>query len=305
MKLRVGTRGSALALRQTELVCALLREKDREVSIEIVPITTAGDRLVEVKLSRFGRKGLFTKEIEEALLEKRIDVAVHSLKDLPSESPPGLCLAAFPKREDPRDMLVSRSGLDFEKLPKGAVVGTGSLRRRAQLLAWRPDIEVRPLRGNIDTRLQKLTYERLDAIILAVAGVQRLGKKLHKFQYLPPEKMVPAVGQGALALQCREGETAILEKVRLLNDPTTELSVRAERAVMMRLGGGCHLPMAAHAVVRDDLLELVGFVGSLDGQRVVREKIQGSVEEWEELGRGLSEKMLRHGADKILEEFCA
>ncbi len=303
MKLRIGTRGSPLALRQTEMVRAALLEKHSGMDVEILPIRTLGDQWGDRRLSQWGGKGLFTREIEEALLAKRIDLAVHSCKDLPSEIPERLCLAAFPKREDPRDIFIPRGAEKFRALPQRARIGTGSLRRQIQLLAQRPDFEIRPLRGNVDTRIRKLESEGLDGIVLAIAGLRRLGKSLEFFEYLPTDEMIPAVGQGALAIQCRREDRLTREKVAELNDLPTEVAIRAERAALERLGGNCNVPMAFHSWIEGETLKMIGMVGSLNGERVVKGGLEGSISEPEEIGLKLTQQMLAQGAGKILKEY--
>jgi hydroxymethylbilane synthase len=278
-------------------------EKYPGMVVDLVPIRTRGDSWGDRKLSQFGGKGLFTKEIEEALLAEKVDLAVHSCKDLPSEIPAGLCLAAFPEREDSRDLFIPRQSGRFQDLSRGATVGTGSLRRRVQLLALRGDIQIRAIRGNVDTRIAKLQSEKLDGIVLAAAGLKRLGKDLSSVEYFSTGQLIPAVGQGALAIECRRGDSSTREKVVSLNHSSTEIAIGAERAALKKLGGDCNVPMALHAWTQGKTLKMVGMVGSFDGQRVVRESLEGSITDPEELGLRLSERMLEQGADKILKEF--
>lgn len=314
--IRVGTRGSPLALRQTELVVRGLEALAPAGSVEIVPIKTSGDRTQafgaptpqawvparQVVLADFGGKGLFVKEIEEALLDGRVDVAVHSLKDLPATLPRGLCLAAFPPREDPRDVLLSRAGGGLAGLPRGAVVGTSSLRRRVLLLALRPDLRVEPIRGNVDTRLRKLQEGPYEAVLLAAAGLRRLGVFPDHAQVLPPEEFVPAPGQGILAIEARASGRPLLELLRGLDHTETRWQAQAERAFLQHLGAGCHTPVAAHARIREGELSLVGLVASLDGQRVIRAEVGGAVALAELLGQKLADELKARGAAELLEE---
>lgn len=301
--IRVGTRGSPLALRQAELVKERLEALTSTGRVEVVPIKTSGDRLAQVALADFGGKGLFVKEIEEALLEGRVDLGVHSLKDLPAALPPGLCLAAFPRREDPRDVLLSLTGGGIADLPAGAVVGTSSLRRQALLLHARPDLRVEPIRGNLDTRLRKLQEGRYAAVILAAAGLQRLGLVAGQVQVLPPEEFVPAAGQGILAVQARMGDRPLLELLSGLDHTETRWQAQAERAVLQHLGASCHTPVAAHARVQDGELNLVGLVASVDGRRVIRAELAGAPEAGERLGQKLAEDLKARGAAELLAEI--
>ena len=300
--IRVGTRGSPLALRQAELVKERLEALTSTGRVEVVPIRTSGDRLAQVALADFGGKGLFVKEIEEALLKGRVDLGVHSLKDLPVTLPPGLCLAAFPPREDPRDALLSLTGGRIADLPAGAVVGTSSLRRRALLLHLRPDLRVEPIRGNLDTRLRKLQEGRYDAVVLAAAGIRRLGLVAGQVQVLPPEEFIPAAGQGILAVQARMGDRPLLELLTGLDHAETRWQAQAERAFLQHLGAGCHTPVAAHARVQDGELSLVGLVASVDGRRVIRAELAGAPEAGERLGQKLAEDLKARGAVELLAE---
>ncbi|PRX39470.1 hydroxymethylbilane synthase [Planifilum fimeticola] len=294
----VGTRQSALALTQTQWVMDRLRKLQPDWEWRVEKILTKGDRILHVTLSKLGGKGLFIKEIEGALLEGRIDLAVHSMKDLPAEMPEGLAIAAVTPREDPRDCLISRSGAGLDELPAGAVVGTSSLRRQAQVLVRRPDLVVKPVRGNVETRLRKLEEGQFDAIVLARAGLSRLGLEDRITEVLAVDKMVPAVGQGALAVQCRGGDESVFRLIRRINDPETEKAVRAERAFLHAFQGGCHLPVAAYAQVEGEKVLLDGLVASPDGRRVLRDRQEGNGAE--EVGCRLAEKLLRQGADEIL-----
>jgi len=299
---RVGTRGSKLALTQTEGVLSRLREHFPGVHFEVVIIKTKGDKIQDVPLARIGGKGLFVKEIEEALLRGDIDFAVHSLKDVPSELPEGLYLAAFPAREDPRDALVSRVGGGLADLPQGARVGTSSLRRAAQLRHRRPDLEILPLRGNVDTRLRKLSEGQYEAILLAEAGLRRLGVRVERTP-LPVEEFLPAVGQGILAVEAREGDRETASLLATLHHEETALCARAERAFLRRLEGGCQVPLAAHARLRNGRLEIRGFIADPEGRRFYRAAREGDPRKAEALGVALAEDLLSQGGDQILAEL--
>lgn len=305
--LRIGTRGSALALRQAELVVAALCALPEHPRVEIRIIETKGDRILDRALSRIGDKGLFVTEIESSLLAGQIDLAVHSCKDLPFEETPGLTLAAFPVRADARDALISPHGLDLAALPLGARIGTSSLRRAAQLRAYRPDFEVLDLRGNVDTRLRKALSGDYDAIVLAAAGLQRLGLAERVTQLLAPEIMLPAVAQGALALQCRSDDTRVLPLLVALDDGPTRIAVEAERAFLGRLQGGCQVPLAAYAQVQaakaGPIVSLRGLVATVDGVQIVRGERKGPAAAATAIGRELAEDLLRNGADVILERL--
>lgn len=299
--IRIGTRTSPLALAQAAGVADALRRLGAEV--DVVPMKTEGDRLFAVRLADVGGKGLFVREIEDALATGTIDVAVHSLKDLPAEQPPGLELAAFPAREDPRDVLVTRRGGGFEDLPQGAVLGTSSLRRQALALALRPDLVVEPLRGNVDTRLRKLAEGACDAVILAAAGLARLGLAPAQARPLAPEVFVPAVGQGILGIEVRTDDRGTRRLVGSLDDPATRVCALAERAYLKRLGASCTTPMAAHAVLTrmgaTARLAMSAVVASEDGRRILRAEAAGAAEDAERLGRGLAESLLDRGAASV------
>jgi hydroxymethylbilane synthase len=266
-----------------------------------VHIKTTGDKL-DFPLFQVGGKGLFVKEIEEALTRKEIDLAVHSAKDLPAIIPEGLILMAFPEREDPRDALVSQGGKRFEEVLQGGKIGTGSLRRKAQLLNLRPDLEIVPLRGNLDTRLKKLMTLNLDAVILAAAGLRRMNWEGQVSEFFDPETMVPAIGQGALAVETREGDARVRRAVSPLDHPPTRVSVLAERAFLRRLEGGCQVPIGGLARIRGEKLSLTGLVAGVDGRRVVKGKVEGPLEKNTELGVQLAEDLLGRGAEEILRE---
>ncbi len=295
--MKLGTRGSPLALAQADAVAARFRALGAEV--EIVPMRTEGDRLLEARLAAIGGKGLFVREIEEALLAGAIDGAVHSLKDLPAELPAGLALGAFLEREDPRDVLVTRTGARFEELPAGAVIGTSSPRRRALALALRPDLAVEPIRGNVDTRLRKLERGGWDAVILAAAGLSRLGLAPAHARPLDPEVWVPAVGQGILGIEVREPDSRMRALVDRLDHGATRVCALAERAYLGRLGASCNTPMAAHAVLDGPRLRMIAFVASEDGRKVLRGGDSGAPDEAELIGLRLAESLLARGAAAV------
>lgn len=299
-KVLIGSRGSALAMVQARWVESELRRYHPDAEFEIVAIRTKGDRIQNTPLAQIGGSGLFVKELELALLEGSIDVAVHSLKDLPTRLPEGLTLGAIGPREDVRDALVSRLGLPLEGLPPGARIGTSSLRRAAQLYHYRPDLVISNVRGNIDTRLRKAEGEELEGIVVAAAGLKRLGYTERITQYIPLEICLPAVGQGALAIEVRSRDEAMRSLLAPLNDEATERAVRAERSFLQSLGGGCHVPIGAYARAEGDRLELEGMVASSRGERLLRAKQQASSEEPEHLGQRLAERMLRMGAEEML-----
>jgi hydroxymethylbilane synthase len=297
-RLRIGSRGSQLALWQANHVAALLRQQGHAVEIEV--IKTTGDKILDVSLAKVGTKGMFTKEIEEALADNRVDLAVHSLKDVPTELAPEFELAAIMKREDPRDAFISVKYSSLDELPPGAKVGTSSLRRQCQLKALRPDLEIFPLRGNVDTRLRKLESGEYAAIILAAAGVHRLGLDKHVRSRIAPDVMCPAVGQGALAIEARRDDQQTRTLLAFLNDADTRSAIECERALLGSLGGGCQVPIGAHAEKRSSGLHLRAMVGRPDGSEILREQAEGS--QAEELGREVAQTLLQRGADKILKD---
>jgi hydroxymethylbilane synthase len=304
----VGSRQSTLALTQTNQTIQLLQQLCAKTGIdytfEVKPIVTRGDRILDVTLSKVGGKGLFVKEIEQALIDQEIDLAIHSMKDMPFELPAELTIGAVPKREDPRDCLICSNARSLDDLPQGARVGTSSLRRAAQLQAYRSDLRIETMRGNIDTRLRKLTEEGFDAILLAAAGLHRMGWKDRITAYLSPDVCLPAVGQGALAIECRKDDEEVLALLRLLNDPVTERTVAAERRLLGLLNGGCQIPIGAYAQAETDSsdapLVLIGMVSSPDGKRMLRETATGS--DPYEVGTEVAQALLRRGADNILAE---
>jgi len=328
--LTIGTRGSPLALWQANHVAERLRAAFPDLTVRLEAIKTTGDRLLDVPLAKVGGKALFVKEIEEALLDQRVDLAVHSMKDVPTELPHGLTIGAVTEREDPHDVLISRTGARFNDLPSGARVGTSSLRRQAQLLHHRPDLHIIPLRGNLDTRIRKLGTEGLDAIVVAAAGVKRLGLMDRIAEFLSPEMSLPAIGQGALGIEIREPTTeaarfiraeaqrrsqeppglaqggaespepSMLRIMNALDHADTHVAVKAERAFLRRLGGGCQVPFAAHARILNDRVILRGLIATPDGKQVVRGEQQGTRTEGEAVGTALAEDLLSRGAAEIL-----
>jgi hydroxymethylbilane synthase len=293
--IRIGTRGSLLALAQARAVAAALAG----VETELIAMRTEGDRLAEARLAVVGGKGLFVREIEEALRRGDIDVAVHSLKDLPADEPPGLTLAAFPRREDARDVLVARQPATLATLPRGARVGTSSPRRRALLLARRPDLAVEPIRGNVDTRLRKLAAGDYDAVVLAAAGLHRLALVPEHRSLLDPEEFVPAVGQGIIAVQARADDLATLGALARVDDAATHACALAERAYLARLGASCNTPMAAYARLTRGALHMSAVVAGEDGRRVLRASATAPAAEAARLGRELAETLLDRGAADI------
>ena len=297
----IGSRGSKLALCQAEWVRARLMAAGYQVEIKV--IKTSGDKLVDVPLPQSGVKGLFIKEIEEALISGKVDVAVHSLKDLPNDQPDELCVAAVPEREDARDVLIARDLKLFAQLVPGSRVGTSSLRRRSQAAHLRPDLEIIPVRGNIDTRINKLDRGDYDALILAAAGAHRLGLQARVTQYFSTEEICPAVGQGALAIEVRQGDTRIERAVAKLDHPATHNAIRAERGTLRRLGGGCQLPIAAYAFPDSEDLHLAGVVASLDGTRLLRAEATGPVDNPAHLGAIVADSLVKQGAHDILKSL--
>jgi hydroxymethylbilane synthase len=299
--IRLGSRGSKLALWQAEFVRFEVERKTGR-SVEIVTIKTTGDMILDVPLARVGGKGLFVKEIEDALLTGRIDLAVHSMKDVPTELPAGLEIASITRREDPRDAFLSEKYRRFEDLPHGATVGTSSLRRQTQLLGIRPDLRIGSLRGNLDTRIRKMEEGAFDAIILAAAGLRRLGWERKITHCIPTEVSLPAIGQGALGIEIRCDDPETREAVAHLDDRDTSLAVRAERGFLKRLEGGCQVPIASYGRTDGDVIRLDGMVGRPDGSELLRASATGSVSDPEGLGISLAEELLRRGARAMLDE---
>ena len=301
-ELRIGTRGSQLALYQANWVKEKLVETHPDLNVTLIKIKTTGDKIQDAPLAKIGGKGLFVKEIEEALIHRRIDLAVHSIKDVPTEFPEGLHLSAITKREDPRDVFISRDGKILRDLPQKAKIGTSSLRRQAQLLHFRNDLELLPLRGNLGTRLKKLKTMNIDGIVLALAGMKRLGLEERVTEIIPTEISLPAIGQGALGIETRQDDREVEGKIQFLNHKDSWIAVSAERAFLKKLEGGCQVPIAAYAQIFGTSLQVEGLVGTIDGRRLIRHHIAGPIEKAESLGIKLAEILLEKGAKEILDE---
>jgi hydroxymethylbilane synthase len=300
--IKIGTRGSLLATTQSTWVKNQIEAEHPDVTVELVKIVTKGDKILDVPLAKVGGKGLFVKEIEEALIRKDVDLAVHSMKDVPSELPDELHLGIIPARENPHDAFIANQFASINELPEGATVGTSSLRRKAQLGALRPDLEILDLRGNLDTRLRKLDEGQFQAIILAAAGLNRLGMSDRAAAYFSAKEMLPAVGQGALGIELRKDDDELLAGLAFLNDTETTVAVEAERAFLHRLEGGCQVPIGAFAEVLSGEVELTGLVASIDGKVVLKETLKGSNGEAKQLGTELANRLLDLGAREILAE---
>ena len=290
-------------MHQSQWVQARLQELAPGLTISLQRIQTSGDKILDVPLAKIGGKGLFVKEIEDALLSKEIDLAVHSMKDVPTALPEGLDILCVPPREDPRDALITRDGCRLDQLKPGARIGTSSLRRQAQLLHYRPDFTIEMLRGNLDTRLRKLREGQFDAIVLAAAGLRRLAWDAEITEYLPVHLSLPAIAQGALGIEARSDDTFVRELLSRFEHRPTRITVTAERALLHRLEGGCQVPIAAHAALEGDRLTVDGLVASVDGRRVIRHQIQGPASEAQALGTKLAERLLADGGDVILKEI--
>lgn len=304
MKLKIGSRGSPLALWQANWVKSQLEEAHGDlIEIEIKVIKTSGDKIQDVPLAKIGGKGLFVKEIEEALVHQEIDIAVHSMKDVPIKLPLNLVIGVITKRETPFDAFISRTGTKLADLPENARIGTGSLRRSAQLLKYRPDLEIVPLRGNIDTRLKKLETENMDGIILAGAGLKRMGWEEKITELIDPEIILPAMGQGAVGIEARRYDPDLLGLLLPLDDDETHLAVEAERAMVAKLEGGCQIPIGAYATLDDRTLKLRGLVASLDGKTVYKAEKEGSCDQARSIGFDLAAELLEMGAGKILKDL--
>ncbi|WP_405630427.1 hydroxymethylbilane synthase [Pseudoalteromonas sp. Ld20] len=297
---RIATRKSALALWQAEFVKAQLEHFHKDITVELVPMSTQGDIILDTPLAKIGGKGLFVKELEQAMLDGRADIAVHSMKDVPVDFPEGLALHTICEREDPRDAFVSNTCADIAQLPQGAIVGTSSLRRQCQIRALRPDLEIRDLRGNVNTRLAKLDDGQYDAIILAAAGLIRLDMHERIKAFIEPEVSLPANGQGAVGIECRIDDEATKALLAPLEHSETRIRVNAERAMNRRLEGGCQVPIGAYALVDGEQVHLRGLVGAIDGSEILRAEIRGNTIDAEALGVQLAEQLLALGADKIL-----
>ncbi|MGK7345237.1 MAG: hydroxymethylbilane synthase [Candidatus Nitrospinota bacterium M3_3B_026] len=300
--IRIGTRSSALAMWQAKWVKSRLEQKHEGIVVEIVGIKTKGDKILDVPLAKVGGKGLFVKEIENAITDGRVDMAVHSMKDVPTELPGGLDIAVISEREDPRDAFIAREVKSFGELPRGAVVGTSSLRRQTQVLNRRPDLRVVTLRGNVNTRIRKLHDERMDGIILAASGIRRMEMEDVVTEYLSVEDSLPAVGQGALGIEAKTDDVKTRSLIEFLDHPETRAAVEAERAFLARLEGGCQVPIAAHAVIKGEKVTLEGLVGAIDGSVIYRDSMSSHVCEREALGTRLAEELLGRGARAVLEE---
>lgn len=299
---RIATRKSALALWQAEFVKAELERFHADVRVELVPMSTQGDIILDTPLAKIGGKGLFVKELEQAMLDGRADIAVHSMKDVPVEFPQGLALHTICEREDPRDAFVSNNFANLNELPQGAIVGTSSLRRQCQIKALRPDLDIRDLRGNVNTRLGKLDDGQYDAIILAAAGLIRLKMSKRIADYIEPEVSLPANGQGAVGIECRIDDEVTKALLAPLEHTQTRIRVNAERSMNRYLEGGCQVPIGAYALVDGEQVHLRGLVGAVDGSEILRDEVTGHVNDAEELGIELAKKLLAQGADKILAE---
>ncbi|MBB1306895.1 hydroxymethylbilane synthase [Pseudoalteromonas sp. SR43-5] len=299
---RIATRKSALALWQAEFVKAELERFHADVRVELVPMSTQGDIILDTPLAKIGGKGLFVKELEQAMLDGRADIAVHSMKDVPVEFPQGLALHTICEREDPRDAFVSNNFVNLSELPQGAIVGTSSLRRQCQIKALRPDLDIRDLRGNVNTRLGKLDDGQYDAIILAAAGLIRLEMESRIADYIEPEVSLPANGQGAVGIECRIDDEVTKALLAPLEHTQTRIRVNAERSMNRYLEGGCQVPIGAYALVDGEQVHLRGLVGAVDGSEILRDEVTGHVNDAEKLGIELAKKLLAQGADKILAE---
>lgn len=301
-ELRIGTRGSQLALFQANWVKERLTQAQPHLKVSLVKIRTTGDRIQDAPLAKIGEKGLFVKEIEEALIQKRINLAVHSIKDVPIELPKALHLSVITEREDPRDVLISKDGMLLKDLPPRAKIGTSSLRRQAQLLHYKGNIEIVPLRGNLDTRLRKMETMNLDGIILAFAGVKRMGLEEKISEVISIDVILPAIGQGALGIETRREDQEVEEQIQFLNDPDSSIAILAERGFLRTLGGGCQVPIAAFGRIVNHTFQMDGLVGTIDGKRLIKHHLEGPVKEAESIGIKLAEVLLNKGAGEILEE---
>ena len=303
MKIVIGSRGSKLALWQANFVKEKIEEMFPEIDLEIKVIKTKGDKILDAPLSKIGSKGIFTREIEHALLRGEIDIAVHSLKDLPTQLPDGLTLAGVTEREDVRDVLISKNGLKLSELPQSAVIATGSLRRKAQLLHFRKDFKIVNLRGNVDTRFRKFYESSWDGMVLAYAGVKRMNYEDKITEIIPTEIILPAAGQGSIAMETRKDNTKVIEIIRKINHRDTELAITAERTLLSRLEGGCQVPIGVFANVNDGKLKITAMISSLDGNFLLKDSNEGEAEKAEEIATELAEKLLSKGAGKILKEI--
>ena len=302
-KIKIGSRGSPLALWQANWIKDQLESRNPDIPVEIVIIKTSGDKIQDVPLAKIGGKGLFVKELEEALLRKDVDFAVHSMKDMPIKFPFALCIASVTKRENPFDALISRNNIKLNDLPKGAKIGTGSLRRASQLLHYRPDLNLIPLRGNVETRIKKLETEGLDAIILATAGLIRLGRGDKISEIISPEILLPAMGQGAVGIEARKHDVDNQILLADMDDENTHLALDAERAVVTQLEGGCNVPIGAFATIEGNEMTLRGLVASLDGKTLYKKELKGDKVNAVALGNEMGNALLDMGGDKIMHEI--
>ncbi|MEW8029616.1 MAG: hydroxymethylbilane synthase [Candidatus Thiodiazotropha sp.] len=296
----IATRKSPLAMWQAEHVAAELKKVYPDIRVELMGMTTQGDKILDTPLAKIGGKGLFIKELEQGLIGREADIAVHSMKDVPVELPPGLHLPVIMQREDPRDAFVSNRYQNIDQLPKGACVGTSSLRRQCQLAEIRPDLVIKSLRGNVNTRLRKLDDGEYDAVILAAAGLKRLGFEDRITALIGPEQSLPAIGQGAVGIECRMDDARVNDLIAPLHHPQTACCVGAERAMNQRLNGGCQVPIAGYAMLESGNLWLRGLVGEPDGSRIIRGEVEGKTQEARAMGEGLADRLLEWGADEIL-----
>ncbi len=302
MKIRIGTRKSKLALWQANHIADRIR-KELGYEVELVKIVTKGDKILDVPLAKVGGKGLFVKEIEEAMLRNEIDIAVHSLKDVPTYFPEGLDLVAITEREDPRDAFLSVEYDSIYEMKEGDILGTSSLRRKSQVAQLKPELDIQDLRGNVDTRIRKMEEGQYKGIILAYAGLKRLGLENKVKQVFSPEEMIPAVAQGFLGIEGRKNDDKIKEVIKILNHKESELRAKAERAFLKTLEGGCQVPIAAYAEIKDNTLTIVGYISDLEGKRVFKDKISGNKENAEEIGTELAQKLLDEGGKQVLDEI--
>lgn len=300
--LRIGTRASLLAVTQSTWVKDQIERQYPETTVELVRITTKGDKILDVPLAKVGGKGLFVKEIEDALLADEVDIAVHSMKDVPTELPEKLHVAIIPERETPADAFVSVNYRTLDELPQGGIIGTSSLRRKSQLAAMRPDLSILDLRGNLDTRLNKLEQGQYDAIILAGAGLNRLGMEQRITTLFTPEQMLPAIGQGSLGLELRKSDHELLQGLQFLHHDHTATTVTAERAFLLRLEGGCQVPIGAYATLTDGVVTLSGLIASVDGTTIIKDSLKGDAAQAADLGTQLAETLLQRGGKAILDE---
>ncbi len=303
MKIRIGTRKSKLALWQANYVATQLKKHFPDLEVELVKIVTKGDKILDVPLAKVGGKGLFVKEIEEAILRKEVDIAVHSLKDVPTYFPEGLGLVAITEREDPRDAFLSVKYSSLEEMPEGAVLGTSSLRRKAQIMVKRRDLKIEDLRGNVDTRIRKLEEGQYDGIILAYAGLKRLGLENKVKEVFDTDYIIPAVAQGFLGIEARLDDKEVIEIVSVLNHKESQIRASAERAFLKTLEGGCQVPLAGYSEIVEGKLKITGFISDLEGKRIFRDTLIGDINKSEELGRNLAQKLLNQGAKEVLEEI--